>query len=69
MTDSLVQQVVHTTRLHYPPADLAAIVAQPPPPLSLADRLADLAAIRTLFPALSPLCDELEALLRREVVA
>ncbi|WP_181785106.1 hypothetical protein [Streptomyces phytophilus] len=55
--------------MHYPPADLAAIVAQPPPPLSLADRLADLAAIRTLFPALSPLCDELEALLRREVVA
>jgi hypothetical protein len=48
---------------------LRAVVAQPPPPLSLADRLADLAAVRRLFPALSPECDELEALLRRGVVA
>lgn len=66
---SLVQQLVHTTRLHYPSAALAAIVAQPPPPLPLADRLADLATIRALFPNLSPECDELEALLRRGVVA
>ncbi|WP_225794749.1 hypothetical protein [Streptomyces aculeolatus] len=51
------------------PDTLAAIVAQPPPPLSLADRLADLATVRRLFPALSPECDELEALLRRGVVA
>lgn len=66
---TLPQQLLHTTRLHYPPAALAAVVAQPPPPLSLAYRLADLATVRRLFPALSPECDELEALLRRGAVA
>jgi hypothetical protein len=37
--------------------------------VSLADRLADLAMVRDPFPALSPECDELEAPLRRGVVA
>ncbi|WP_407563342.1 hypothetical protein [Streptomyces sp. 184] len=56
---------MHTTPVALTPAALAAIVAQPPPPdLSLADRLSDLATIRSLFPAMSPECDELEALLR-----